>query len=60
MGGLGLEYNEYALEELTESIYSGGTPSRKVSEFWNGEINWLSSGETNCDFITKTNEKIQN
>lgn len=36
----------------------GGTPSRKIKSYWNGNINWLSSGEiANCRIIS-TKEKI--
>ena len=39
-------------------LFLGGTPSRKNENFWNGNINWLNSGEV-ADFpIVKTEEKI--
>lgn len=37
---------------------SGGTPSRKVSEFFNGEIPWLSSGELEEMYTTDSKEHI--
>lgn len=36
----------------------GGTPSRGDSSFWGGDIPWVSSGELNNLYISKTNEKI--
>ena len=39
-------------------IFSGGTPSTFNKKFWNGDIHWLSSGETRNNFITNTERKI--
>jgi type I restriction enzyme S subunit len=36
----------------------GGTPSRKIEEFWGGEIAWVSSGEVSNCRIASTNEYI--
>jgi len=45
------------LSEIADT-YSGGTPSRKVKEYWNGNIPWLKSGELNDSFVQKASEKI--
>lgn len=37
---------------------SGGTPSRKVSEYYNGDISWVKTGELNNDYIFETEEHI--
>lgn len=37
---------------------SGGTPSRKVSEYYNGDIYWVKTGELNDDYIFETEERI--
>lgn len=37
---------------------SGGTPSRKVSEYYNGDISWVKTGELNDDYIFETEEHI--
>jgi len=37
---------------------SGGTPSRKVPEFFGGTIPWVKSGELNDTLVTKTEETI--
>jgi type I restriction enzyme, S subunit len=39
-------------------IQVGATPSRKKPEYWNGEINWVSSGEVKFCNIRTTKEKI--
>ena len=36
----------------------GGTPSRAKSEYWNGNINWINSGEVNKFRIIDASEKI--
>jgi len=45
------------LEKICD-IFSGGTPSTSHNEYWNGEIFWLSSGETRNRFIIDTERKI--
>ncbi len=37
---------------------SGGTPSRKISEYYNGNIPWVKTGELNNDYIFETEEHI--
>lgn len=46
------------ISEVCEIIFSGGTPNTKISEYWNGNINWLSSGETRHRYIKTTDKKI--
>jgi len=40
------------------SLYTGGTPSTKISEYWGGSIPWLSSGEVHKKRILDTEKKI--
>ena len=40
------------------SVYVGATPSRKKGNYWNGAINWITSGEVHFAPINKTNETI--
>ena len=40
------EWSRSRLGEMTE-IYSGGTPSTTISEYWGGSIPWMNSGELN-------------
>lgn len=41
-------------------VYVGATPSRQREEFWNGEINWVSSSEVAFCRIRSTKENITN
>lgn len=58
MRGLSREWKEEKLENCTVQIFSGGTPSTKIPEYWNGIYPWLSSGETRNAFITTTEKTI--
>jgi type I restriction enzyme S subunit len=46
------------VNQVTDQIFSGGTPDTRKSEYWNGNIPWLSSGETSNTFIFETERKI--
>ncbi|HSY64917.1 MAG TPA: restriction endonuclease subunit S [Terriglobales bacterium] len=46
------------LGDVCERIFSGGTPSTTVTDYWGGELPWLSSGETRARFITSTEKFI--
>ena len=48
------EWTTLTFDDVCLRIYSGGTPSTKQTEYWNGEINWLSSGETGNRYIYDT------
>ena len=37
---------------------SGGTPSRKIPEYYKGDIPWTKTGELNDDYIFETEEHI--
>lgn len=52
------EWKKYSLGEVCSQIYSGGTPSTRHKEYWNGDLRWLSSGETSQRFIYDTERKI--
>jgi type I restriction enzyme S subunit len=52
------EWKEYKLEDVCDAIYSGGTPSSMVKDYWNGSLPWLSSGETNQRYIFSTEKCI--
>ena len=40
------------------STSSGGTPSRAVEKYWNGDIPWIKSGQLKDDYITECDEFI--
>lgn len=46
------------LEEVCLKIASGGTPSTKVKEYYNGNINWYSTKELNDNFLFESSSKI--
>ena len=46
--------------ESVASWGSGGTPSRKHEEYYNGDILWIKTGELNNGWIYDTEEKISN
>jgi len=39
-------------------VQVGATPSRRIPEYWNGTINWVSSGEVHFNTILRTDEQI--
>lgn len=43
---------------LSDKIFSGGTPNTSTEEYWNGALNWFSSGETKNALIIETEKKI--
>jgi len=50
----------WEVKKLGEIGYccSGGTPSRKIPEYFSGNINWFSAGELNNLYIDNSIEKI--
>ena len=52
------DLKKYFLGDVCTKIFSGGTPSTHFSEYWNGDLKWLSSGETSQRFIYDTERKI--
>jgi type I restriction enzyme S subunit len=54
--------SHWVISKLGEVVRttSGGTPSRKNSAFYEGNIPWVKSGELNYDVITETEEYVSN
>ena len=52
------EWLKVKLGDLCENIFSGGTPKTQNESYWNGELNWLSSGETRNRYILDTEKTI--
>lgn len=50
-------WKKVRLGEVFE-VQVGATPSRRIPEYWNGDINWVSSGEVRFNSIFRTNEQI--
>lgn len=40
------------------TVKTGATPRRGISEFWDGDISWMASGEVHQKFLCKTAESI--
>ena len=51
------EWSVCTIAEIAK-LTSGGTPSRERSEYWNGDIPWVKTGEINYQTIFNTEEKI--
>ena len=52
------DWKKTTIDKVCARVYSGGTPLTKETAYWNGDINWLSSGETRNKFIYETERKI--
>ena len=51
------DWNVFTIEEIGD-ISSGGTPSRKNHEYWNGDIPWVSTTLIGSNTIKTVNEYI--
>lgn len=49
---------EYSLLGDVGNWKSGGTPDRKMQEYYDGDIPWVTSGELNDCYLTDTKEHI--
>lgn len=65
--GFADEWEQRKLGDVLDDMYNGQTPSRNKSEYWNGNIKWLSSGELNrgtvydsIEMITEDGQKSAN
>ena len=52
------EWKEYKIGNLCSKICSGGTPSSKHSEYYDGDIPWLNTKEINFNRIYSTEKCI--
>jgi type I restriction enzyme S subunit len=46
------------IADISVDIFAGATPSTSISEYWNGDIPWMSSGEINKKIIWETEKYI--
>ena len=51
-------WGEGRIHDLIKQAYSGGTPSTKKPEYWNGNINWTTSAYLEGLYLTDTPKKI--
>ncbi len=49
---------ETTLGEVAGKMYSGGTPSTSIDEYYNGNIPWIRTQEVNFNYIKDTEIKI--
>ena len=56
--GFSGDWVEKKLGEVVQEFYNGKTPYRGSSEYWNGNVNWIASGDLNRGIVTKTAETI--
>ena len=55
----GVEWREVRLGEVAKEIKSGGTPSRKNKDYWNGTIPWVKIQDIpEQGYVNDTDEKI--
>lgn len=52
------EWNEYKIGDICSKVCSGGTPSSKRSEYYDGDIPWLNTKEINFNRIYGTEKCI--
>lgn len=52
----GWRYGEIC--DVAKRIYSGGTPKTSEESYWNGDLPWMSSGETRNNFVISTDKNI--
>lgn len=52
------EWTSYYMANVISDLYNGQTPYRGESKYWNGDINWISSGDLNRNIVNKSSEKI--
>lgn len=51
------EWEEIKIGQYS-TMYSGGTPSRAIKDYYGGDIPWIKSGELNQRLITNVEESI--
>ena len=52
------EWKEYKIGDICSKVCSGGTPSSKHSEYYDGDIPWLNTKEINFNRIYSTEKRI--
>ena len=46
------------IDEISSSVFAGGTPSTKHDEYYDGDIPWIRSGEIDFNVITSAERNI--
>jgi len=58
IGFIPVDWHVKKIADISEDIFAGATPSTSISEYWNGDIPWMSSGEINKKIIWETEKYI--
>lgn len=58
LGIIPQDWNIKEFADVMDGFSSGQTPYRAITEFYKGDIPWITSGELNYNLITDTIEKI--
>ncbi len=58
LGPLPEEWEVVRLKEVGISFFSGGTPSTKIPEYWNGSIPWTTSAHIDNIYLTQGAKRI--
>lgn len=58
LGKIPTDWGSCKLKNICSVIFSGGTPSTNIDKYWNGNLHWLSSGETSSKYIIETQKTI--
>ena len=48
------DWETETINDLSETVTAGGTPSTNKEEYWGGNIRWMNSGELNFDILITT------
>ena len=46
------------IDDISNNVFAGGTPSTKHDDYYDGDIPWIRSGEINFNVITSAERKI--
>ena len=57
LGAIPEEWEVIKIDHFCD-VKTGGTPSTKNKDYWDGDILWMSSGEINKKFVYNTEKKI--
>ena len=52
------EWRLETVDNLSETVTAGGTPSTKKDEYWGGNIRWINSGELNLKIVREVEGRI--
>lgn len=58
LGQIPTGWTTATVADLCSAIFSGGTPSTQEARYWDGDIPWLSSGETANSLVIDTDKRI--